>query len=118
MCERVMMRLVEEVHLDAIDTCARVYGFSASEAKSKIGNVVLMCGGVMEKKSKNPSRKKDFFKGKVGVAIQRSSVGGMLWWSEAKPRSAEPMHERGVIGILFRMQEAMRQECIRKARLR
>jgi hypothetical protein len=48
MCERVMM----EVQQEAIDACAKVYGFSASDARSKIGNVVLLCGvvGVVEKK--------------------------------------------------------------------
>ena len=76
MCERVMMRLVEEVHLDAIDTCARVYGFSASEAKSKIGNVVLMCGGVMEKKAKTPVEKKISSKVKLALPFSGAVLAG------------------------------------------
>ena len=72
------MRLVEEVHLDAIDTCARVYGFSASEAKSKIGNVVLMCGGgsVMEKKAKNPVEKKISSKVKLALPFSGAVLAG------------------------------------------
>ena len=52
--ERLMDSMLKEVQSCAIEACARAYGFSASDAKCKIGNVVLLYGSVnvVEKKSR------------------------------------------------------------------
>jgi hypothetical protein len=49
--ERGMLNLLVDLQSEMIEACARAYGFSSLDAKSRIGNVVLLYSGGVEKKA-------------------------------------------------------------------
>ena len=74
--ERCMTAMLKEVQSDAIELCARAYGFSALDAKCKIGAVVLLSGGGVEKKGRKIVEKVVCEKRKVALPFSGAVQDG------------------------------------------